>query len=155
MTSGRQPALTALFEDYTRAHRHPLNRLCHKVAIPLIVLTTVAMVDWIPLGEVAGVRLTAALPAVLLCAAWYVRMDPRLGLLVSLLFAACIPLGRLLPVPAVLLVSAAAWVVQFIGHFVYEKKQPSFFTNLVHALVGPIYFLDSLWRKSASERSVQ
>jgi uncharacterized membrane protein YGL010W len=155
MTTDRLPALTALFDDYSRAHRHPLNRVCHKVAIPLIVLTTVAMVDWIPLGEVGGVRLTAAMPAVLLCAAWYVRMDRRLGPLVSLLFAACIPLGRLLPLPAVLLVSAAAWVVQFIGHFVYEKKQPSFFTNLVHALVGPIYFMDSLWRKSASERSVQ
>jgi uncharacterized membrane protein YGL010W len=155
MTTGRQAALTALFDDYTRAHRHPLNRACHKAAIPLIVLTTVAMVDWIPLGEVAGFRLTAAMPAVLLCAAWYVHMDRRMGLLVSLLFALCIPLGRLLPVPAVLLVSALAWVVQFIGHFVYEKKQPSFFTNLVHALVGPIYFLDSLWRKSASERSVQ
>jgi uncharacterized membrane protein YGL010W len=31
-------------------------------------------------------------------------------------------------------------LVQLAGHVVWEKKQPSFLTNLVHALVGPLFF---------------
>lgn len=141
---GRASQLDALFAEYTEAHRHPLNRLCHKLAIPPIVLTLVALLDRITLGEPGGLRLTAAMPALLLAGAWYVRMDLRLGSLMALLAAACLPLGRLLPLSALVTLAVVAWAVQFIGHYAFERRQPSFFTNLVQSLVGPIYFLDSV-----------
>ncbi len=28
------------------------------------------------------------------------------------------------------------WILQFVGHSVYEKRQPAFLTNAVHLLVG-------------------
>ncbi|MGZ3461157.1 MAG: Mpo1-like protein, partial [Archangium sp.] len=37
-------------------------------------------------------------------------------------------------------IAVVGWLVQLAGHAVWEKKSPSFFTNLVHALVGPLFF---------------
>ena len=36
------------------------------------------------------------------------------------------------------------WIFQFIGHSVYEKKNPAFFRNFVHLLVGPLWILNDL-----------
>lgn len=143
-TGGRHPRLQALFDEYALAHRHPVNRLCHELAIPVIALTIVAALDRVPLGTLFGHQVTAALPAWAAAATWYLWMDPVLGGLVALLLAACVPLGRAFPAWAIAALAAAAWTLQFVGHFAFEKKQPSFFTNLIHALVGPIYFLAAM-----------
>ncbi|HLL06504.1 MAG TPA: Mpo1-like protein [Myxococcaceae bacterium] len=141
------PRLQALFEDYASSHQHPTNRLTHKVAIPFIVLHIVAMLDWVKLVSVPvlpGGVLTLGLVAWALAAVWYVRSDVKLGLMVSAAMALCFPLGRVLSEVSVWLVVAIAvsgWLIQLAGHAVWEKKSPSFLTNLVHALVGPLFFV--------------
>lgn len=138
------PHTRALFDEYVSSHQHPTNRLTHKIAIPVIVLHVVAMLDWVRLVEVPalpGGVLTLALVAWVLATAWYLRADPKLGALVSVFTLLCIPLGRLLPVWAVIALAVGGWLVQLAGHAVWEKKSPSLFTNLVHALVGPLFFV--------------
>ncbi|WP_225411671.1 Mpo1 family 2-hydroxy fatty acid dioxygenase [Stigmatella hybrida] len=138
------PRLLALFDDYASSHQHPTNRLTHKVAIPLIVLHIVAMLDWVRLVAVPvlpGGTLTLGMVAWALATLWYLRADLKLGLIVSLATALCFPLGRLLPVWAVVAIAIGGWLIQLAGHAVWEKKSPSFFTNLVHALVGPLFFV--------------
>jgi uncharacterized membrane protein YGL010W len=139
-----KPRTQALFDEYVSSHQHPTNRLTHKVAIPVIVLHIVAMLDWVRLASVPalpGGSLTLAFVAWALATLWYLRADAKLGLIVSAFAALCIPLGRLLPVWAVIVLAAVGWLVQLAGHAVWEKKSPSFFTNLVHALVGPLFFV--------------
>jgi uncharacterized membrane protein YGL010W len=139
-----RPQTQALFDEYYSSHQHPTNRLTHKIAIPLIVLHIVAMLDWVRLVPVPGLPggvLTLAMVAWLLTLAWYVRADVKLGLIVSAFMLLCIPLGRLLPVWAVIALAVVGWGVQLAGHSVWEKKSPSFLTNLVHALVGPLFFV--------------
>jgi uncharacterized membrane protein YGL010W len=36
------------------------------------------------------------------------------------------------------------WIFQFIGHSVYEKKQPAFLRNFVHLLIGPLWILNDV-----------
>ena len=36
------------------------------------------------------------------------------------------------------------WIFQFIGHSVYEHKQPAFFRNFAHLLVGPLWILNDI-----------
>jgi uncharacterized membrane protein YGL010W len=43
-------------------------------------------------------------------------------------------------------VFVVAWIGQFIGHKV-EGKRPSFFTDLVYLLVGPLWTLNKLYRR--------
>lgn len=132
----------ALFDEYASSHRHPTNRLTHKIAIPLIVLHIVAMLDWVqlaPIFALPGGWLTLGEVALIPAAVWYLRADLKLGVLVLVGMVACLPVGRMLPWWAVVAVAVGAWVIQLAGHVVWEKKQPSFLTNMVHALVGPLF----------------
>jgi len=36
------------------------------------------------------------------------------------------------------------WIFQFIGHKVYEHKNPAFFQNFVHLLIGPLWILNDI-----------
>jgi uncharacterized membrane protein YGL010W len=138
------PRLRALFDDYFSSHQHPTNRLTHKVAIPVIVLHIVAMLDWVKLVSLPvlpGGVLTLGIVAWLLATVWCLRADVTLGLMVSAVMALCIPLGRMMPVWAVVAIAVAGWLIQLAGHAVWEKKSPSFLTNMVHALVGPLFFV--------------
>jgi uncharacterized membrane protein YGL010W len=139
-----KPQTQALFDEYMSSHQHPTNRLTHKLAIPLIVLHIIAMLDWVPLvslPSMPGGSMTLAHVAWLLASLWYLRADTKLGALVVVATALCIPLGRMLPVWAVVAIAVLGWLVQLAGHVVWEKKSPSFLTNLVHALVGPLFFV--------------
>lgn len=135
------PKLQRLFEAYADAHRHPINRLTHKIAIPLIVFHIVAMLDWVRLGSVAGVSITGAHVAYVGAIAWYLRLHVRLALFMAVAFALCFPLGRITPWPVVLGIAVFAWLVQLAGHAVWEKRSPAFLTNLLQALVGPLFFV--------------
>lgn len=138
------PRLQALFDDYASSHRHPINRLTHKIAIPVILLHVVAMLDWVRLVSVPvipGGVLTLGIVAWLLSTLWYLRADLKLGLIVSVGTALCFPIGRMMPVWAVIAIAVGGWLIQLAGHTVWEKKSPSFFTNLIHALVGPLFFV--------------
>jgi len=39
-----------------------------------------------------------------------------------------------------------AWIAQFIGHKI-EGKKPSFLTDLVYLMIGPIWVLSKFYRK--------
>lgn len=143
-----KPRTAALFEDYASSHTHPTNRLTHKIAIPLIVFHIVAMLDWVRLVTVPGTNVGVTLGAVAYAAAavWYLLADVKLGALTVLFMALCFPLGWVTPRWAVVAIAAVGWLIQLAGHVVWEKKQPSFFTNLVHALVGPLFFIAVMLR---------
>ena len=137
MTDG----LRAQFADYAAHHATPGNKACHTLGIPLIVVTLVALLARVPLAEVGGFTVTAAEAVIAVVTLYYLTLDVPLGLLMlGFLFAASL-VGRLLPLPAAIALFVAGWVLQFIGHYVYEKRSPAFFRNLVHLLVGPLWIL--------------
>ncbi len=139
------PKLTALFAEYGQAHQHPTNQLTHKLAIPMIVFHIIAMLDWVHLVTLPNnFRLTAGMVFLALCAVWYLKMSVKLGLIILAAASLTFPLGRMLPWWAIVAIAAGGWLIQLAGHVVWEKKSPSFLTNLVHALVGPAFFVAKL-----------
>jgi len=138
------PSLRALFAEYDECHRHPVNIAIHKVAVPMIFFNAMAMLDWVVLGHIPGWPgwpMTMGQLFVVLCAIWYLAMDVKLGVLLTLSFAGMLALGWVTPGWAVIAVGVIGWVIQMAGHFVWEKKAPNFTRNAIQALVGPIYFL--------------
>lgn len=137
------PTLLRLFDEYADAHRHPMNRLTHKIAIPLIVFHVVAMLDWVQLFTLPGTGLTVTLahPFALGASAWYLVMSPKIGLVMTAFVAACFPVGWMMPGWAVVAITVVAWVIQLAGHSVWEKNRPAFLANLMQALVGPAFFV--------------
>lgn len=149
-------SLETLFTQYSADHQHPTNRLTHKIAIPLIVFHIIAMTDWVKLITIPGTAFTLSLGhvAYALAIGWYLSQDLKLGVLMALLMGACFPLGWMVPRMAVVAIAVVGWLVQLAGHLVWEKKQPSFFTNLLQALVGPVFFVAVLigdWPKKPAE----
>ena len=135
------PALQSQFADYATFHGTPGNRACHYVAVPLIVLTLFALLAQAPLATIGGFTVTLAEVVIVLVTAYYLTLDRPLALLMlvaSVLFAWG---GRFIPPIIALALFAAAWGLQFIGHYVYEHRSPAFFRNLTHLLVGPLWVL--------------
>lgn len=135
-----KPKLDAYLRTYADYHRHPLNRLTHYVGIPLIVFNAVALLDWVLLGTVAGIELTLAHVLYVAVIGWYLTLDKRLAAIAAVWYALCIPLGWIAPWSVIIGAGAFGWAIQFFGHFYWEKRSPALLTNLIQALIGPIYF---------------
>lgn len=138
------PRLSALFDDYAAYHRHPVNKLCHYVGIPLIVFTLVGLLGHLSIGLALGVAAAAL--------GYQAFLSPTLTLafgaffLLSLLAAPGLS-GSVLWAGFVL-----GWVLQFVGHYGFEKRSPAFFKNLQQLLVGPLWILGTLTGKPSSPK---
>ena len=157
------PRLEGYFREYDETHRHPMNRLTHKVAIPLIVFHVIAMCGWLPLFTVGdspfGV-VTLGHLVVLATTVFYLPLQPLYAAIMLVAATGALLLSQQMEVTLGVQVARATilglavfgWVVQLAGHAVWEKKSPAFARNAVQALVGPIYFLALLlghWRAPA------
>src|SRR6266699_312712 len=120
--------LAAYFADYASYHQTKGNKAFHRIGIPLIVLTIVAML-LIVIAEV-----------------WYLILDWRLGLLMLLALVVFWFIGIVMPLWLSIALFVLGWVFQFVGHSVYEHLQPAFFRNVTHLLVGPLWILNDVVR---------
>lgn len=143
-------ALSRIFDDYAAYHRHPSNKICHYIGIPVIVFTIVGLLGRLELGSVAGVSVSAAVPVALFVLAYDARFSLRLTALFGAFVAASLLAAPRLPVTVLWAGFAAGWILQFVGHYVYERKSPAFFENLRQLLVGPLWILAELTEKRTS-----
>ena len=134
-------ALRSHFDDYAAHHATPGNQACHGVGIPLIVLSTFALLGKVALFQAGGFTVTAAELVLVLATAYYFTLDRPLALMMAAASAVLIVAGRFLGLWPALAVFVFGWILQFIGHYVYEKRSPAFFQNLTHLLVGPLWIL--------------
>ncbi len=135
------PVLQAHFADYADFHRTSGNQTCHLIGIPMIVFSLLAMLAQVPLFAVGGFTVTLAELLIVAVTAYYVTLDTTLaaGMLAFSVVSAW--LGRTVPFTASLALFVLGWVLQFVGHYVYEKRSPAFFRNFTHLLVGPLWIL--------------
>lgn len=137
--------IDALFADYASYHQTRGNKVFHRIGIPLIVFTLIGMLTAVTLGDFATVRIDAAMLLIALAGAYYFVLEWRLAvamIVVSLLFYF---VSALLPFEIHLAGFVLGWIFQFIGHKVYEHRNPAFFRNFVHLLVGPLWILNDVF----------
>ncbi|MFM7625017.1 MAG: DUF962 domain-containing protein [Gammaproteobacteria bacterium] len=143
------------FDAYSADHRDATNQLLHVLCVPAIVWSLLALVYCIPLGEGAPTGLLAAVLAVVAVAFWcWLSLPLGLGAGVAMALSywsvaalhAVLGSGGLAVVGTVVFV--VAWVGQFIGHHI-EGRRPSFFTDLVYLMIGPVWVLAKAYRKVA------
>lgn len=143
---------TEWFEHYAQSHQNPLNKKIHWLCIPVILVTTLGLMQCIPHPFGAQRFVHWGSLFVLLSLVFYFRLSWTIGLgmsVVSLLALGwnagieycALPLAQL---SAGLFI--VAWVLQFVGHRI-EGKKPSFFEDLQFLLVGPAWLLQFLYRK--------
>jgi uncharacterized membrane protein YGL010W len=131
--------IRALFDDYASYHRTKGNKWFHRFGIPMIMLTLLGMLARVELGPI-----DAAIVLIALSSVYYLMLDWRLGLAMIAVSIGMYAAGRALPMSVNVAVFVLGWIFQFVGHSVYEKKQPAFFRNFVHLLIGPLWILNDM-----------
>jgi uncharacterized membrane protein YGL010W len=143
----------SLFADYAAYHQTKGNKFFHRLGIPLIMLSMLGMlsrVTWtaswtLDVGGIGGLHVFDAATIVVLAATvYYAVIEWRLAipmLVVSVIFYV---IGVVLPMWANVVLFVLGWIFQFVGHSVYEHKQPAFFRNFVHLLIGPLWILNDI-----------
>jgi len=134
--------LSRLFEDYASYHRHPTNKLCHYIGIPMIVFTSVGL-----LWKLSPV---AALAVALFISLYDLRLSARLTAPYALFLLLSAALAPALPAAALWSGFVLGWVLQFVGHLLYEKNSPAFLVNLRQLLVAPLWIIERLVARRAA-----
>jgi len=137
------------FAEYSESHQNPTNQRLHKICVPLIFFSIVAMLILIPYS-LGPIRIGEIVIAVAL--GWYFTLGakPFVVMLVQvfLCYALLYALRQVTaPLVPLIVIFVLAWVGQFIGHHI-EGKKPSFFKDLQFLLIGPLWVVQFLFRKS-------
>ncbi|MBA4360623.1 DUF962 domain-containing protein [Pseudomonas sp.] len=133
--------------QYAAYHRDPRNIASHFIGIPLIVVAVAVLLSrpqWVG-GWVS--------PAVLLAlaSAWfYLRLEVRLGVLMTVLLGLCVWAGQVLAQQSTLVwlssgigMFVVGWAIQFVGHH-YEGRKPAFVDDVTGLIVGPLFVVVEL-----------
>jgi len=137
---------------YAQAHRDRVNGVMHVIGNPVIFIGVVLPLCLVPV-TVFGIQTSLApilvIPALLLWTVW----DVVLGLAIvvaaiPLLFIAAAIAGSV-SVTAVFVIAVTlfvlGWVLQIIGHQVFEGKRPTLVDNPVQMLISPMYIFARLF----------
>jgi uncharacterized membrane protein YGL010W len=136
--------IDALFDDYAAYHQTAGNKAFHRVGIPLIMLSLIGMLARVPLLHVGDFRIDAAMLLILVAEVYYLSIEWRLGILMLVVSVGFWFLGLAMPLWLNAVLFVLGWILQFVGHSYYEHKQPAFFRNFVHLLVGPLWILNGV-----------
>ncbi|AZC47831.1 MULTISPECIES: DUF962 domain-containing protein [Pseudomonas] len=135
--------------QYAAYHRDPRNIASHFIGIPLIVLAVAVLLSR-PAWPVAGLWLSPALLLALASCWFYLRLELRLGLLMTLLMGLSVWAGHALAQQSTLVWLASGvgmfvigWVIQFVGHY-YEGRKPAFVDDVSGLIVGPLFVVAEL-----------
>lgn len=135
--------------QYAAYHRNRRNIATHFVGIPIIVVAVAVLLSR-PGFDLAGVWFSPAALVALAAAVFYVRLDLRFGVVMTLLLLLSLWAGKALAVQTTLVwlsgglaLFVVGWIIQFVGHY-YEGRKPAFVDDLVGLIVGPLFVVAEL-----------
>lgn len=141
--------LTAGIAEFDRYHRSRMNRICHYVGIPVIAIVVLGAMARVG-GDVAigpwVIRVDLAICVLLLTLLFDLRLNWQLasGIFASGLLAYAV--GIFLPLVSLAGLFVIGWVLQIVGHRLFEKNSPAFVDNLVHFYIGPRWLINRFIR---------
>lgn len=135
--------------QYAAYHRDRRNIASHFIGIPLIVVAVAVLLSR-PQWPLAGLWLSPAVLLALASAGFYLRLEIRLGVLMSVLLGLSVWLGNAMAQQStgVWLGSGVGlfvigWAIQFVGHY-YEGRKPAFVDDVTGLIVGPLFVVAEL-----------
>ena len=130
--------------QYAAYHRDPRNIASHFIGIPLIFVAVAVLLSR-PGWSVGTVLVSPALLVAVASAWFYLRLELRLGALMTVLLGLALWLGQVLAAQSTLVwlgsglgMFVVGWVIQFVGHY-YEGRKPAFVDDLTGLIVGPLF----------------
>jgi uncharacterized membrane protein YGL010W len=136
--------IRASFADYASDHQTKGNKWFHRFGIPLIMLTLIGMLARVRIATIGDVRIDAGIVLIAAAVVYYLTLEWRLAIPMLIVSIAFYLIGVWLPMSVNVVLFVLGWIFQFVGHSVYEHKQPAFFRNGVHLLIGPLWILNDV-----------
>jgi uncharacterized membrane protein YGL010W len=136
--------IESLFADYAAFHQTKGNKAFHRLGIPMIMLTLIGMLARVVLFDGGRWRLDAGMLLILVAEAYYLAIEWRLAIVMLAISVACYFIGSSMPLWLNAALFVLGWIFQFVGHSVYEKRQPAFLRNFVHLLIGPLWIVNDV-----------
>jgi uncharacterized membrane protein YGL010W len=137
-------SLTFQLTKYAAYHRDQRNIVTHFVGIPMIV-ASVAIFLSRPAFELGGMTLSPALLAVFVASVYYLVLDMRLGLALTVFLAFCLMFGQWCALQSTtawlgwgLGLFIVGWAIQFVGHY-WEGRKPAFVDDVMGLIIGPLF----------------
>jgi len=142
------------FEHYSGDHQNATNQKIHVICVPAILWSVIALLWCIPVPEAIGRPGLWAAAAMFLTWIFYWQLSRKLALGMLVVFAVFGGISELIRLQfgadvllwTSIVVFVVAWIGQFVGHKI-EGKRPSFLTDLVYLLIGPLWVLAKGYRK--------
>jgi uncharacterized membrane protein YGL010W len=131
------------FSSYGESHQDKTNIIIHKIAVPLIYFSVIALFTAIP-GLIGTVILSILALIVL---GFYFYLGIKLGIVMTLFTGLCVYCAWLIPANVVWMalgIFIVAWIFQFVGHKI-EGKKPSFVDDLSFLLIGPAWVFNPIF----------
>lgn len=129
-------------DEYAESHKNKINLTIHKICIPLIVFHFFAMFTWIPFFYLKSYSVTLSEFIALFLFFFYLYLNVFYAFIMLFFISFCIFLGHLTPVWLVWFIALSAWITQFLGHGIWEKRSPAFAKNFIQLLIGPLFVLN-------------
>lgn len=138
--------LTDHLSQYAAYHQDGRNVATHFVGIPMIVVAVATLLSR-PMWMVGDVPMSLAAVATLLSCLFYLRLDLRFGITMTLLMVLSLAAGYWFAAQSTVVWLSAGlglfilgWAIQFLGHY-YEGKKPAFVDDLSGLIVGPLFLV--------------
>lgn len=147
-----------LFAEYSKSHRNATNKFIHWFCVPLIFCSILGFISLIPSPHFCvlsfGCISIISFVAIVLISLYYIRLSLRIGLIMifimflaeHFIYLTNVNLGKQSWM-VYLSVFLITWIFQFIGHKI-EGKKPSFLKDIQFVLIGPIWLLGFVLKKT-------
>ena len=148
--------IDTLLSNYGECHQNLTNKLIHWVCVPAIMFSLFGLLFAIPFLAERSLFTNWAVVALALILIYYLRLSTAM-FLGFVIIGGAIVYGNNVIYQAIgqdagqlaiisLIIFAAAWIGQFVGHKI-EGKKPSFFEDVQYLLIGPAWLLHFIYRK--------
>lgn len=130
---------------YAESHQNSTNKLVHKICVPVIFFTVVAL-----LWKLSGFLFLLVAAAAI---GFYYLLGQRVAMLGGGMIAAALLLQMIggFGWLALIIIFALAWAGQFYGHKI-EGQKPGFFDDLKFLLIGPLWVAEPFFERIGIER---
>jgi uncharacterized membrane protein YGL010W len=135
-----------LFSDYNSYHKNSVNKLTHYFGIPFIIFGLLGLLAKIWSVPLAGnLNIDFGLLLIVFVLPFYLWLHLIMGFLFVVAAGVMWYFARETSLTFLWSIFITGWVLQFIGHSIFEKRQPAFLKNMLHVLVGPLWIFTSLF----------
>lgn len=153
------PKIQSLLDEYSESHQNSTNKSIHWICVPLIFWSIVALLYSIPnaiLVDLLGDHFYSnwAVLAMIPVLIYYASLSIFLTIGMFIFISTCLFISEMLLHNGImslwiiaLIVFILAWIGQLYGHKV-EGKKPSFLKDIQFLLIGPVWLMHFIYRRS-------